>query len=60
MGQGGNVPLQARVPAELKARYDEAATRRGISLSLYFEWLIEHDPLAPKAAEQEEDPLLTP
>ncbi|SNT35807.1 hypothetical protein SAMN05216276_103673 [Streptosporangium subroseum] len=60
-GQGGKVPLQARVPAELKARYDEAAKVRGLSLSLYFEQLIELDPLAPKVvAPQEEDPLLTP
>jgi hypothetical protein len=56
-GTGGNVPLQTRVPEELKKRYDIAAQRRGISLSLYLEELINLDPLAPKASK--ENPLLT-
>lgn len=57
-GTGGKVPLQTRVPEELKKRYDLAAQRRGISLSRYLEELIDLDPLAPKTSE--EDPLLTP
>jgi hypothetical protein len=43
--------LQTRVPEVLKKRFDLAAKRRGISLSLYMEWLIDLDPEAPTPAE---------
>ena len=60
---GGNVPLQTRVPEVLKKRFDLAAKRRGISLSLYMEWLIDLDPEAPTPAEvldeEGSDTLLT-
>ncbi|WP_214327920.1 hypothetical protein [Nonomuraea sediminis] len=45
------MPLQTRVPEELRKRFDLAAARRGISLSLYMELLIELDPEAPTHAE---------
>ncbi|GII59433.1 hypothetical protein Pth03_78220 [Planotetraspora thailandica] len=41
------MPLQTRVPAEVKRRFDAAADLRGISLSRYLEELIDLDPLAP-------------
>ncbi|MFG1700227.1 hypothetical protein [Nonomuraea sp. NPDC049309] len=39
------------MPEVLKKRFDLAAKRRGISLSLYMEWLIDLDPEAPTPAE---------
>ncbi|MFI6541430.1 hypothetical protein ACIBHY_53885 [Nonomuraea sp. NPDC050547] len=45
------MPLQTRVPEELRKRFDLAAERRGISLSLYMELLINFDPEAPTQAE---------
>ncbi|GGK99463.1 hypothetical protein Ppa06_67400 [Planomonospora parontospora subsp. parontospora] len=41
-GAGGNVPLQTRVPAHVKERYERVANSRGISLSRLFEELINH------------------
>lgn len=40
-GTGGTVPLQTRVPAHVKERYERVAAARKISLSMLFEELIE-------------------
>jgi hypothetical protein len=57
-GAGGDVPLQTRVPAHVKDRYARAAARRGVSLSMYLERLIEMDPLSGDTYEPaQEDPL---
>lgn len=58
LGSGGTTPLQTRVPEHVKTRYDRAAARRGISLSLYLERLIDLDPLADEDHDvTQEDPL---
>ncbi|WP_157570851.1 hypothetical protein [Microtetraspora malaysiensis] len=40
-GTGGTVPLQTKVPAHVKERYERLAALRQISLSMLFEELID-------------------
>jgi hypothetical protein len=47
------VPLQTRVPVDVRDHYRRAAQRRGVSLSLYFELLAAVDPLAREDSEKE-------
>lgn len=42
-GDEGTVPLQGRVPAEVRQQAREAANAAGVSLGLYLELLVRHD-----------------
>ena len=53
-GHGGRVPLQTRVPEDVRRRYDHVLEQRGISLSRYLEELINLDPMAPPPAPPED------
>lgn len=55
-GHGGRVPLQTRVPADVKRRYDHVLKQRGISLSRYLEELLDLDPMAPPPAPKGDSP----
>ncbi|MFC0862401.1 hypothetical protein ACFHYQ_08835 [Sphaerimonospora cavernae] len=58
-GAGDYTPLQTRVPVHVRDRYDLAAARRGVSLSMYLERLIEMDPLARESYDPaQKDPLI--
>ncbi|MGI5162695.1 hypothetical protein [Microbispora sp. CA-102843] len=50
-GTGGTVPLQTKVPAHVKERWEQLANSRAISLSVLFEELI--DQLVPRTTTQE-------
>lgn len=46
-GTGGDAQFQTRMPQWLKERFHAAAKRRGVTLSVYLEQLIELDHLLP-------------